>query len=102
MSRGAVKVPVRVYCLTHGMKAEARVEFTTESGFRERVVQRLPAPHTSACALSVLWDNPHPMSPRDAIRQARPGFWWGLKMLFVWRWRLGYWDWDAFRVAAGW
>ena len=20
-----------------------------------------------------------------------------LKMLFVWRWRLGYWDWEAFK-----
>lgn len=25
---------------------------------------------------------------------------WIVKMLFVWRWRLGYWDWQAFR--AGW
>lgn len=24
---------------------------------------------------------------------------WAIKMLFVWRWRLGYWDWDAFRAA---
>lgn len=24
---------------------------------------------------------------------------WAVKMLFVWRWRLGYWDWDAFKSA---
>ena len=24
---------------------------------------------------------------------------WALKMLFVWRWRLGYWEWDAFWAA---
>jgi hypothetical protein len=24
---------------------------------------------------------------------------WALRMLFVWRWRLGYWDWDAFWSA---
>lgn len=24
---------------------------------------------------------------------------WAVKMLFVWRWRLGYWAWDAFRAA---
>jgi hypothetical protein len=24
---------------------------------------------------------------------------WALKMLFVWRWRLGYWDFDAFAAA---
>lgn len=24
---------------------------------------------------------------------------WAIKMLFVWRWRLGYWDWEAFRMA---
>ena len=21
---------------------------------------------------------------------------WAIKMLFAWRWRLGYWSWDAF------
>lgn len=26
---------------------------------------------------------------------------WAVKMLFVWRYRLGYWDWDAFRSAWG-
>lgn len=25
--------------------------------------------------------------------------WWALRMLFVWRWRCGYWDFDAFRAA---
>ena len=24
---------------------------------------------------------------------------WAIKMLFVWRWRLGYWDWDCFMAA---
>lgn len=24
---------------------------------------------------------------------------WAIKMLFLWRWRLGYWEWDAFRAA---
>lgn len=24
---------------------------------------------------------------------------WALKMLFLWRWRLGYWAWDAFAAA---
>lgn len=24
---------------------------------------------------------------------------WAIKMLLVWRWRLGYWDWDAFKSA---
>lgn len=24
---------------------------------------------------------------------------WAVRMLFVWRWRLGYWDWDAFKSA---
>ena len=24
---------------------------------------------------------------------------WAVRMLFVWRWRLGYWDWDAFKAA---
>lgn len=24
--------------------------------------------------------------------------WWAVKMLFVWRWRCGYWDWAAFRA----
>lgn len=24
---------------------------------------------------------------------------WAIKMLFVWRKRLGYWDWDAFIAA---
>lgn len=24
---------------------------------------------------------------------------WSLKMLFVWRWRLGYWALDAFKAA---
>jgi len=24
---------------------------------------------------------------------------WATKMLFVWRWRCGYWDWDAFKAA---
>lgn len=24
---------------------------------------------------------------------------WAIKMLFLWRWRLGYWDWDAFWAA---
>jgi hypothetical protein len=25
---------------------------------------------------------------------------WAIKMLFLWRWRLGYWDWDAFLAAV--
>jgi hypothetical protein len=24
---------------------------------------------------------------------------WAIKMLFVWRWRLGYWAWDGFWAA---
>lgn len=24
---------------------------------------------------------------------------WAIKMLFVWRWRLGYWCWDGFKAA---
>lgn len=24
---------------------------------------------------------------------------WAIKMLFVWRWRLGYWEWGAFWAA---
>ena len=24
---------------------------------------------------------------------------WALKMLFLWRWRLGYWDWRTFAAA---
>ena len=24
---------------------------------------------------------------------------WAIRMLFLWRWRLGYWDWHAFWVA---
>lgn len=24
---------------------------------------------------------------------------WAARMLFVWRYRLGYWDWDAFKSA---
>ena len=24
---------------------------------------------------------------------------WAIKMLFLWRWRFGYWAWDAFGVA---
>ena len=24
---------------------------------------------------------------------------WAIKMLFLWRYRLGYWAWDAFKVA---
>lgn len=27
---------------------------------------------------------------------------WAIRMLFVWRWRLGYWDWQAFRAAWCW
>ena len=32
--------------------------------------------------------------------QRRPlGFWWRMTRPFVWRWRLGYWDWDAIRAV---
>ena len=24
---------------------------------------------------------------------------WAIKMLFVWRWRCGYWEWDTLRAA---
>lgn len=36
-----------------------------------------------------------PSSPVTAL----PPRLWIVKMMFVWRWRLGYWDWDAFRLA---
>ena len=37
--------------------------------------------------------------PQSLCGKRRGSGAWAVWMLFVWRWRLHYWDWDAFQAA---
>lgn len=89
---------VRCYCFTHGECFTVMMGTGTAPDLKRAWHEY---PHTAACDYCMLTDNPSPMTHVDAIADRRPGLRWAIRMLFVWRWRLGYWDWQAFLAASG-
>ena len=102
MTHGTDGRALRVFCVTHG--SETVIEFYDFNGPGPHDLSMyLERPHSRTCKVRILWDLPRAMRKADALRVKPPGLRWAVKMPFLWRWRLGYWDWEAFRAAAwGW